>query len=406
MKKVITVMLSAIVMASMVVPAIAAEGEAAISTAEMTAEEQAWWDAYEIPEDMDGVELYPDDQIELREKNYETVCRFMQGLSPYLYLLYADDVVTGVAYDFSQTEDAMRNSDIEFQKMLDASNAESYPDWAWENIKVYQSDDPNVFMIECDGHGTYMEDGEAVRTHTDHYLHKFTMEDGLIKEYIEFNNPCQELLEMGFDVPMPGGDIPEGDGDSEGGENAASEGGASEDSESAESENAEPAELTEDEQAWLDAFEIPEGMENIALYPDDQIELREKNYEVVCMFMQGLSPYLYLTYTDDIATGVAYDFGGTTNPFNPILCNNMEMQKMLDASNAESYDGWEWTNMQVYQSDDPNVFLVECDGACATHSDHYVHEFICRDGKIQQYIEFNSPMNELIEGGYEVPDFR
>lgn len=406
MKKVITVMLSAVVMASLVVPTFAAEGEAAISQNGMTAEEQAWWDDFEVPEGMKDVELYPDVQLELREKNYETVCRFMQGLSPYLYLLYADDVVTGVAYDFSQTKDAMRNSDIEFQKMLDASNAEAYPDWEWTNIQVYQSDDPNVFMVECDGHGTYMEDGEAVRTHTDHYLHKFTLEDGLIKEYIEFNNPCQELLEMGFDVPMPGGEVPENDGDSEGGESDGSEGGESEDAENAESENAEPAALTEDEQAWLDAFEIPAGMENVALYPDDQLELREKNYEAVCMFMQGLSPYLYLTYTDDIATGVAYDFGGTTNPFNPILCNNMEMQKMLDSSNAEAYDGWEWSNFQVYQSDDPNIFLVECDGSCATHSDHYVHEFVCRDGKIQQYIEFNSPMNELIEGGYEVPDFR
>lgn len=365
-------------------------------------EERAWWESYEIQEGMEDVELYPDDQLSLREKNYETVCRFMQGLSPYLYLLYADDVVTGVAYDFSLTKDAMRNSDMEFQKMLDASNAESYPDWEWTNIQVFQSEDPNVFVVECDGHGTYMENGEAVRTHADHYLHKFTLEDGLIIEYIEFNNPCQELIEMGYDIPMPGG--PTEEGDSEGGESGDSE-GESESAQDAAAENAQAAPLTEDEQAWLDAFEVPAGMEDVALYPDDQIELRTKNYEAVCRFMQGLSPYLYLLYTDDIVTGVAYDFGGTTNPFNPIMCSDLEMQKALDASNAESYVGWEYSNFQVYQAEDPNVFLVECDGECATHSDHYMHEFICRDGKIQQYIEFNSPMNELIEGGYEVPDF-
>ena len=77
----------------------------------------------------------------------------------------------------------------------------------------------------------------------------------------------------------------------------------------------------------------------------------------------------------------------------------------MDKVNEEAYPDWEWTNFVVYQSDDPNVFLVECDGAGGTHSDHYVHEFILTEGKIAQYIEFNSPLNEAIENGYEVPDF-
>lgn len=347
----------------------------------MTAEEQAWWDGFVIPEGMENIVLYPDDQIALRAKNYQAVCRFMQGLSGYLYLLYTDDVVTGVAYDFSLTKDAMRNSNMDFQKMLDASNAEAYPDWVWTNIQVFQSDDPNVFVVECDGSGTVMENGEAVRTHTDHYLHKFTLEDGRIAEYIEFNNPIQELLEMGIKVPGPGGGggMPSG-------------------------ETSEEVDDAAGEQAWWDAFTVPEGM-NVALFPDAELSLREKNYEAVCRYMQGLNKYLYLLYTDDVATGVAYDFGGTTNPFKPVMTTSRSGAAAMDAINAKAYPDWAWSNYQVYQSDDPNVFLVECDGGCSTHSDHYMHEFILRDGKIAQYIEFNSPLNELIEGGYEVPDF-
>ena len=49
------------------------------------------------------------------------------------------------------------------------------------------------------------------------------------------------------------------------------------------------------------------------------------------------------------------------------------------------------------------MFFVEVDGHGGTHSDHYMHEFILQDGKIAQYIEFNSPLNKAIENGYEVP---
>lgn len=413
MKKWTAMLLALVLTLTLTGGALAASGEADTT---VTPQAQAWWDSFTVPEGMEDVTLYPDENLALREKNYETVCRFMQGLSPYLFMLYADDVVTGVSYDFSLTKDAMRNSNLAFQLMLDASNAESYPDWTWSNIEVYQSSDPNVFVVECDGSGTLYEDGEPVRTHTDHYLHRFTLTDGKIAEYIEYNNPIQELLEMGVDVPGPGA-MPSGGSDEPSGEasdeasdepsdeasNEPSDEASNEPSSEASAEAAEP--LTAEEQAWWDGFEVPEGMDGVALFPDEALALREKNYETVCRYMVNLSPYLYLLYADEFSTGVAYDFGGTTNPFNPVMCTDLTMQKALDASNAETYSDWQWSDYRVYQSDDPNVFLVECDGGGNGHNDHYVHKFVLEDGKICQYVEFNSPLNELIEGGYEVPDF-
>lgn len=413
MKKWTAMLLALVLTLSLTGGALAASGEADTT---VTPQAQAWWDGFTVPEGMEDVTLYPDEDIALREKNYETVCRFMQGLSPYLFMLYADDVVTGVAYDFSLTKNAMRNSNMAFQLMLDASNAESYPDWTWSNIEVYQSSDPNVFVVECDGSGTLYEDGEPVRTHTDHYLHRFTLSDGKITEYIEYNNPIQELLEMGVDVPGPGG-MPSGGSDEPSGEASGEPKGKASGEPSDEPRDKkhdktsgepsdEPAEpLTAEEQAWWDGFEVPAGMDGVVLFPDDRLALREKNYETVCRYMVNLSPYLYLLLADEFSTGVAYDFGGTTNPFNPVMCTNLTMQKALDASNAETYSDWQWSDYRVYQSDDPNVFLVECDGGGNGHNDHYVHKFVLTDGKIRQYVEFNSPLNELIEGGYEVPNF-
>lgn len=409
MKKWTAMLLALVLTLTLTGGALAASGEADTT---VTPQAQAWWDSFTVPEGMEDVTLYPDENLALREKNYETVCRFMQGLSPYLFMLYADDVVTGVSYDFSLTKDAMRNSNLAFQLMLDASNAESYPDWMWSNIEVYQSSDPNVFVVECDGSGTLYEDGEPVRTHTDHYLHRFTLTDGKIAEYIEYNNPIQELLEMGVDVPGPGAmpsggsDEPSGEASDEASDEPSDEPSGEPSSEPSSEASAEAAEpLTAEEQAWWDGFEVPEGMDGVALFPDEALALREKNYETVCRYMVNLSPYLYLLYADEFSTGVAYDFGGTTNPFNPVMCTDLTMQKALDASNAETYSDWQWSDYRVYQSDDPNVFLVECDGGGNGHNDHYVHKFVLEDGKIRQYVEFNSPLNELIEGGYEVPDF-
>ena len=154
----------------------------------------------------ENVKLFPDEHLELRKKNFATVKKWMElGLSPDITDLYAEGFSTGVAYDFS--EPPMRITDREMQKNMDASLAEVYPDWVWIDPILLQSDDPNLFMVECYGRGTQMKDGVPIGIHKDHYIHRFEMEDGLIKNYLEFNSPLNELLEMGMVIPpefLPG----------------------------------------------------------------------------------------------------------------------------------------------------------------------------------------------------------
>ena len=152
------------------------------------------------------VKLFPDEHLELRKKNFSTVKRWMElGLSPEITDLYAEEFSTGVVYDFGDIP--MCNTDREAQRHLDAANAETYPAWTWSNPILMQSDDPNLFMVECDGRGTQMKDGAPVGVHKDHYIHRFEMEDGKIKHYREFNSPLNELREMGMQIPpefLPG----------------------------------------------------------------------------------------------------------------------------------------------------------------------------------------------------------
>ena len=154
----------------------------------------------------ENVKLFPDEHLALRKKNFETVKQWMElGLSPKSTDLYAEEFTTGVAYDFGEIP--MRITDRKMQAALDAMNAEIYPDWEWSNPVLMQSDDPNLFMVECDGKGTQLKDGKPFGTHKDHYIHRFEMEDGKIKNYLEFNSPLNELREMGMVIPpefMPG----------------------------------------------------------------------------------------------------------------------------------------------------------------------------------------------------------
>lgn len=75
-----------------------------------------------------------------------------------------------------------------------------FPDWSFSNIEIFCSDDPNSFLVECDGEGTSYVSGRPVH-HKDHYVHKFLFRDGKICLYREFMNPCNELIELGVKMP-------------------------------------------------------------------------------------------------------------------------------------------------------------------------------------------------------------
>ena len=114
--------------------------------------------------------------------------------------MFTDDATTGLQY--SASGEPMIVEGIDNIRQGDKFNCKNFPDWSFTNIEVFYTDDPNKFLVECDGSGTSMLLGRPIQ-HADHYIHKFVFRDGKIMTYREFMNPCNELIEMGVKMPEP-----------------------------------------------------------------------------------------------------------------------------------------------------------------------------------------------------------
>lgn len=68
-----------------------------------------------------------------------------------------------------------------------------------------------------------------------------------------------------------------------------------------------------------------------------------------------------------------------------------------NAQNVGRYPGWKWSDVTIWNTDDPTVFWVEASGATApgaqpAYANHYVMQFVVRDGKIALFREFGAPV--------------
>lgn len=78
---------------------------------------------------------------------------------------------------------------------------ECFPDWEWYNVKIFETDDPNHFWVECDGHGKIRFGDYPEGFYENHFLHSFEFENGKIKLQREFMNPFEQLRSLGIPVP-------------------------------------------------------------------------------------------------------------------------------------------------------------------------------------------------------------
>jgi phenazine biosynthesis protein len=76
-----------------------------------------------------------------------------------------------------------------------------FPDWAWINVEIFDTQDPNRFWVECDGQGKIRFPGYAAGYYRNHFLHSFLFRDGKIELQREFMNPCQQFRALGIAVP-------------------------------------------------------------------------------------------------------------------------------------------------------------------------------------------------------------
>ncbi len=58
-----------------------------------------------------------------------------------------------------------------------------FPDWEWHNVRIFETEDPNHFWVECDGRGKALVPGYPQGYCENHYIHSFELENGRIKRH-------------------------------------------------------------------------------------------------------------------------------------------------------------------------------------------------------------------------------
>ncbi|GAA2593692.1 PhzA/PhzB family protein [Streptomyces axinellae] len=93
------------------------------------------------------------------------------------------------------------------------------------------------------------------------------------------------------------------------------------------------------------------------------------------------------------------------------VTGNHNLYKMA-AWSLECFPDWRWTNIEIFETQDPNRFWVECDGegqilfpdyAPGYYKNHFIHSFQLENGKISEIREFMNPCEQMRALGIEVP---
>lgn len=147
----------------------------------------------------------------------------------------------------------------------------------------------------------------------------------------------------------------------------------------------------------------PEGFEA-------DLDLRARHRAVVADYMSRKGENRltrYLLFTEDGSAGL-----WTSDTGEPVESRGHEKLKAHGEWSLRMFPDWEWKNVEIFETQDPNRFWVECDGEGRIlypdyppgyYRNHFIHSFLLEDGKIKQQREFMNPFQQLRALGIEVP---
>lgn len=142
-------------------------------------------------------------------------------------------------------------------------------------------------------------------------------------------------------------------------------------------------------------------------------ELRRNNRLVIEDYMSRTGEgrlTRYLLFTKD-GTGGLY----TSDKEKPIISCGHEGLKAHGKWSLQCFPDWVWKNIEIYETQDPNRFWVECDGEGQIlfpgyppgyYRNHFIHSFLMENGKIKQNREFMNPYNQMRSLGITVPEIK
>ncbi|MFG2503218.1 PhzA/PhzB family protein [Streptomyces sp. NPDC048441] len=139
---------------------------------------------------------------DLRARNRLAVERYMEtGAEARLrrHNLYAEDGTASLFYtDIGKPITVQGRDNLERHGEL---SLEVLPDWQWIDVHIYETQDPAVIWVECDGEGTIRFPGYPEGRYRNHFIHGFTLSDGRIVSSREYTNPIEHMGALGMETP-------------------------------------------------------------------------------------------------------------------------------------------------------------------------------------------------------------
>ncbi|MGI5159901.1 PhzA/PhzB family protein [Microbispora sp. CA-102843] len=144
-----------------------------------------------------------------------------------------------------------------------------------------------------------------------------------------------------------------------------------------------------------------------------EIELRKINRATVEKYMNTRGEdrlRRHLLFTEDGVGGL-----WTNDTGQPIAIRGRDRLGEHAVWSLKCFPDWVWTHVQIFETDDPNFFWVECDGEGAIrfpgypeghYRNHFLHSFQLENGKIKLQREFMNPFEQLRALSIPVPEIR
>jgi len=105
----------------------------------------------------------------------------------------------------------------------------------------------------------------------------------------------------------------------------------------------------------------------------------------------------------------------TNDTLQPIVARGHETLKAHGKWSLACFPDWEWSNVAIFETQDPNHWWVECDGAGqilfpgyppSRYENHFIHSFVLCNGKIKEQREFMNPYRQMVALGMPIPKIR
>ncbi|MFE1259891.1 PhzA/PhzB family protein [Streptomyces albogriseolus] len=140
------------------------------------------------------------------------------------------------------------------------------------------------------------------------------------------------------------------------------------------------------------------------------LDLRARHRAVVADYMarKGENRLTrYLLFTEDGSAGLY-----TSDTGDPVVSQGHAKLKAHGEWSLRMFPDWEWKNVEIFDTQDPTRFWVECDGEGQIlypdyppghYRNHFIHAFELEGGRIKRQREFMNPFQQLRALGIEVP---